>query len=119
MTIPADVRLNESEVASLRQFRTVHGGSERRKHVRHLLPETFPLVVRVTPKGGHPQALSVSARDISGSGMGFYNTTYVHVGMGSLVDTPSIRPTAHIFVGSKAHWFEITDDLPQFEEYAG
>jgi hypothetical protein len=43
---------------------------------------------------------------------------YVHVSLGSLVDSPSIRPTAHIFVGSKAPWFEITDDLPQFEEYA-
>ena len=43
---------------------------------------------------------------------------YVHVAMGSLVDAPSIRPTSHIFVGSKAPWFEITDDLPQFEEYA-
>jgi len=42
---------------------------------------------------------------------------YVHVAMGSLVDAPTIRPTAHIFVGSKAPWFEITDDLPQFEEY--
>ena len=44
---------------------------------------------------------------------------YVHVGMGSLIDAPSIRASAHIFVGSKAPWFEITDDLPQFEEYAG
>src|SRR5215467_10892228 len=35
---------------------------------------------------------------------------YVHVAMGSLVDEPSIRPTEHIFVGSKAPWFEITDD---------
>jgi len=43
---------------------------------------------------------------------------YVHVALGSLVDAPSIRPTEHIFVGSKAPWFEITDDLPQFEEYA-
>jgi hypothetical protein len=43
---------------------------------------------------------------------------YVHVAMGSLVDAPGIRPTHHIFVGSKAPWFEITDDLPQFEEYA-
>ncbi len=43
---------------------------------------------------------------------------YVHVAMGSLVDAPTIRPTGHIFVGSKAPWFEITDDLPQFEEYA-
>jgi hypothetical protein len=42
---------------------------------------------------------------------------FVHVAMGSLADTPTIRPTEHIFVGSKAEWFEITDDLPQAEEY--
>src|SRR5689334_14194116 len=42
---------------------------------------------------------------------------YVHVTLGTLVDEPTIRPTAHIFVGSKAPWFEITDDLPQHEEY--
>jgi hypothetical protein len=42
---------------------------------------------------------------------------YVHVALGSLVDEPGIRPTEHIFVGSKAPWFEITDDLPQAEEY--
>ena len=45
------------------------------------------------------------------------NGEYVHVALGSLVDEPSIRPTEHIFVGSKAPWFEITDDLPQNEEY--
>jgi hypothetical protein len=42
---------------------------------------------------------------------------YVHVALGSLVDAPSIRPSRHIFVGSKAPWFEITDGLPQYEEY--
>jgi len=42
---------------------------------------------------------------------------YVHVAMGSLADEPSVRPTEHIFVGSKAPWFDITDDLPQSEEY--
>lgn len=42
---------------------------------------------------------------------------YVHVAMGSLTDAPSIRPSEHIFVGSKAPWFEITDDLPQAQEY--
>ena len=42
---------------------------------------------------------------------------YVHVAMGSLADDPSIRPAGHIFVGSKAPWFEITDELPQNEEY--
>jgi hypothetical protein len=43
---------------------------------------------------------------------------YVHVALGSLVDAPSRRPNKHIFVGSKAPWFEITDDLPQFAEHA-
>jgi hypothetical protein len=28
---------------------------------------------------------------------------------------PGVRPEAHIFVGSKAPWHEITDDLPQYE----
>ena len=44
---------------------------------------------------------------------------YVHVALGSLLDAPSIRPAEHIFVGSKAPWFELTDDLPRFEEHAG
>ena len=38
---------------------------------------------------------------------------YVHVALGSLVDDPTIRPTEHIFVESKAPWFTITDDLPK------
>jgi len=42
---------------------------------------------------------------------------FFHVAMGTLVDDPSIRPAAHIFVGSKAGWFTITDDLPQYEEH--
>ncbi len=41
---------------------------------------------------------------------------YVHVAMGTLDDPPGIRPSAHIFVGSKAPWFTITDDLPQYTE---
>jgi hypothetical protein len=42
---------------------------------------------------------------------------FVHVTLGTLVDDPTIRPSAHIFVGSKAPWFEITDDLPQHAEF--
>jgi hypothetical protein len=42
---------------------------------------------------------------------------YAHVAMGTLVDDPSIRPSRHIFVGSKAPWFTITDDLPQHDEF--
>ena len=43
---------------------------------------------------------------------------FVHVAMGTLTDDPSIRPNKHIFVGSKAPWFTITDDLPQYDEHA-
>jgi hypothetical protein len=35
---------------------------------------------------------------------------------GTLVDEPSLLPTAHQFVGSKASWHEILDDLPRYEE---
>lgn len=38
------------------------------------------------------------------------------VRMGILDDAPTQHPAFHIFVGSKAPWYEITDDLPQFEE---
>lgn len=40
---------------------------------------------------------------------------YAHVPMGTLLDEPSIKPSMHIFVGSKAAWFDITDGLPQHE----
>jgi len=43
------------------------------------------------------------------------NGAFAHVALGSLADEPTIRPTAHIFVGDKAPWFEITDDLPQYD----
>ena len=35
--------------------------------------------------------------------------------LGSLDDDPGVRPLAHVFVGSKAPWFTITDELPQFD----
>ncbi len=45
------------------------------------------------------------------------NGAWVHIAMGTLVDGPTIRPTKHIFVGSKAPWYTITDDLPQYPEF--
>src|SRR5262245_13991937 len=42
---------------------------------------------------------------------------WIRVPYGALVDEPALRPTAHMFVGSKASWHEITDDLPQHDEY--
>ena len=35
----------------------------------------------------------------------------------ALLDNPPVRPELHCFVASKAPWFEITDDLPQYPEY--
>ena len=43
--------------------------------------------------------------------------TYVRVPYGSLIDEPTLKPTAHMFVGSKAPWHEILDDLPQHDAY--
>jgi len=40
----------------------------------------------------------------------------VIVPMGSLDDDPGIRPSEHIWVGSKAPWHEISDELPRFDE---
>jgi hypothetical protein len=35
--------------------------------------------------------------------------------LGILDDDPGSRPICHVFVGSKAPWYEITDELPQYE----
>lgn len=43
--------------------------------------------------------------------IGLYN-----VPAGSLDGDPGVRPDYHIHVGSKAPWFEITDDLPRYSE---
>ncbi len=35
--------------------------------------------------------------------------------LGTLDTDPNVRATRHIYVGSKAPWYDITDDLPQLE----
>jgi hypothetical protein len=41
---------------------------------------------------------------------------YVVLPTGALDQDPGSRPWGHIFVGSKAPWYEIADDLQQFPE---
>jgi hypothetical protein len=36
---------------------------------------------------------------------------------GNLEGELGMKPQAHIFTGSKASWYDITDSLPQYEEY--
>jgi hypothetical protein len=36
--------------------------------------------------------------------------------LGTLDDDPGVRPSAHVWVDSKAPWWEITDALPQYSQ---
>ncbi len=40
----------------------------------------------------------------------------MRIPIGTLDNDPGIKPSVHIFVASKAPWFEITDSLPQYPE---
>ncbi len=80
---------------------------------------------KLTVTGGHDQLAVFGEEDLNDTrcaacGSFLYSVVregeWVHVAMGSLVDDPSIRPSEHIYVGSKAPWFRITDDLPQNDE---
>lgn len=41
----------------------------------------------------------------------------IRIRLGLIDDDITERPTAHIFVGSKANWETITGELPQYEYY--
>ncbi len=42
---------------------------------------------------------------------------YVRIPYGTLIDEPALKPMAHMFVASKAPWYQILDDLPQHDGY--
>ncbi len=43
--------------------------------------------------------------------------THYWVPMETLDGDPGAKPTVHIFVGSKAPWWNINDDLPKFDKW--
>jgi hypothetical protein len=45
------------------------------------------------------------------------NPDWISFPLGTLDSDPHVKATRHVFVKSKAPWFEITDDLPQHDEY--
>lgn len=55
-----------------------------------------------------------------GSSLTFSSNNYaddlVEIALGTLDSNLDMSPDAHIFVGSKASWSEIMDDLPQYLE---
>ena len=56
---------------------------------------------------------------ICGSNLGIMQNGKVSmVSLGTVSGDPGVRPVDHIFVGSKAPWYEITDQLSQYQEWA-
>ncbi len=43
-----------------------------------------------------------------------YNMIYVM--LGTLDESPSLKPQWHVYTNYKVDWYEIADDLPQYEE---
>jgi hypothetical protein len=47
------------------------------------------------------------------------NPAFTVVTLGTIDDDPKMRPERHVFVASKAPWYDIADALPQFKVYPG
>lgn len=43
--------------------------------------------------------------------------THVIIPAGALDNDPEVRPIVHIHTSSKASWYQITDELPQFAKF--
>ena len=48
---------------------------------------------------------------------GTENGRITSITLGTVEGDPGVVPESHIFVGSKADWQDITDTLPQFDEW--
>jgi len=44
---------------------------------------------------------------------------YMVVTLGTIDGETGVRPERHVFAGSRASWFSITDGLPQYKVYPG
>ena len=69
------------------------------------------VTVYETPSGGGWYFCRECGSTLAGTNNGIPTA----ITLGSVEGDPGIKPEAHIFVGSKAEWHEISDDLPQFE----
>jgi len=47
---------------------------------------------------------------------GTCNGIITAITLGTVEGDPGVKPESHIFIGSKAQWFDVNDNLPQFEE---
>lgn len=54
---------------------------------------------------------------VCGSSVPVVEDDEVVIPAGGIDGDPGLKPSMHIFVGSKAPWYDITDDLPQFDAF--
>ena len=47
---------------------------------------------------------------------GTENGRVTSIALGTVEGDPGIKPAAHIYVGSKAQWYAINDNIPQFDK---
>ena len=71
------------------------------------------LVRTYAPEDGGFVFCSRCGSNVAGSWKG----DICQVTFGTMQGDPEILPEKHIFVGSKASWVTIGDDLPQYDEY--
>lgn len=81
-------------------------GSCLRGSVRYEVRGTFPRIVHC-----HCRMCGATLQFLTEKRPGM-----VDLAVGTLDDDPGVKPAHHIFVGSKAPWFDITDGLPQYAE---
>ena len=87
-------------------------GGAAPEHFRMLRGESLARSYRSSPIGRRvfcPRCGSVVPVPIPGKP--------VAIALGNVAQDPVARPKSHFFVGSKAPWHDIADDLPQFDEY--
>jgi len=83
--------------------------------------EDFALLSGADDLGSYRSSLPVTRTFCKkcGSSLQFINMERPEMfglALGTLDDDPGVRPGRHIFVDSKAPWFDISDDLPQYAE---
>ena len=64
------------------------------------------------PTGGGWCFCKICGSTLAGTDKGVLKS----ITLGTIKGNPGITPELHIFTDSKAPWYEITDELPQFDE---
>jgi hypothetical protein len=75
------------------------------------LVKLYEAPIRKTPPGYRSAFCTVC-----GGPVPIVDDRVINIPAGTLDDDPGLRPERHIFVASKAPWFEIADHLPRFSE---